>query len=373
MRKELIKSLAIVGIGLLGSFQETLACSAFSFQKNGRVIVAKNYDWLFGHGHGAIFVYPRKTPRTAFNPNLKETDPFKWESTYGSVTFNQFGKGFPATGRNEKDLTIEALELAQAEYNGGESKRGVNEAQWAQYQLDMYASTAEVLEHLEELPVNKAYMGVHFLIADASGDTAVVEFLNGRVMAYHGESLKIPALTNNPYQELLDYHDSHPDEQCPASIWGARTSENRFCTIAKGLRNVSSKSDHEVYSALKILNAVRLNGSSHDARGEPTQWSLVHDLTDRSIYFETRDNPELRKIDLKKIDFSTLKTILVGDMNQSGEWDMTETLVPYTDEFNASLINKNHKLLWIKWALGWGWVDLNMVIEHGIQEAKQEL
>jgi choloylglycine hydrolase len=47
-----------------------------------------------------------------------------------------------------------------------------------------------------------------------------------------------------------------------------------------------------------------------DAKGnitasETTQWSSFRDLTNRVYYYRTYDNFNLRKIDLKKINFQT--------------------------------------------------------------------
>jgi choloylglycine hydrolase len=373
IKKGIIKILVVsICIMAQGSFQESEACSAFSFKSKGKVIVAKNYDWFFNHGHGAVLITPRNTSRIAFNPNLKEQDPFQWESRFGSVTFTQFGKGFPASGFNEKGLVIEILELDQAVYNGSESnhggefKRGINEAQWAQYQLDQFESTAEVLEHLEERPVNKAYIGVHYFITDASGESAVVEFLDGRVVSYSGDGLKTPALTNSPYEELVKYQTSHPNETCPSSIWFWRTSENRFCTMSSLLKQEFLGS--ELDAATQILDAVRMNGSSYDAAVSPTQWMLVHNITDRKITFKTRGEEHLKWIDLNKIDFESLNQIQVFDMDSKEHGDITERFVPYSSDFNASLIYKNYYLLWANWMRGWGWIDVDTAIQHGESE-----
>lgn len=354
----------------IGYSKNINACTGFSFTISGKIYVAKNYDWLVNHGHGYALLSPRNILRIAFNPNLKENTPFNWHSKYGSITFSQFGKGFPASGINEKRLVVEILELENAQYPGADPNRGVNEAQWAQYQLDNYATTFEVIKNLDTLPITKAYIGVHYLITDASGDTAIIEFLKGKPVAYHGDNLSIAALTNSPYQDLEKYLSSHTDEKCPASIWRYRTSENRFCTVAKMLEQYKNTPIEGTAAAFNILEMASLNGTSYDAYGEPTQWSIVHNLTENIITFKTRGANKMKTININNIDFKTLNSIKYFNMNSLEFGDITSKFIDFTDSNNKSLIEENYYLLWIKWLAGWGWIDTNAAANHGIKESK---
>lgn len=48
---------------------------------------------------------------------------------------------------------------------------------------------------------------VHVAIADARGDSAILEYLNGELVIHHGRQYQI--MTNNPpYDEQLAYCDS---------------------------------------------------------------------------------------------------------------------------------------------------------------------
>lgn len=45
-----------------------------------------------------------------------------------------------------------------------------------------------------------------------------------------------------------------------------------------------------------------------------TQWTAISSLNDREFYYKTMYNSQIRKVDLKKIDFSTVKyTVLPLD------------------------------------------------------------
>ena len=44
---------------------------------------------------------------------------------------------------------------------------------------------------------------MHLFIHDAKGDSAIMEYLDGKLLIYHGHNLPIPALTNTFILNLL--------------------------------------------------------------------------------------------------------------------------------------------------------------------------
>jgi penicillin V acylase-like amidase (Ntn superfamily) len=44
---------------------------------------------------------------------------------------------------------------------------------------------------------------LHYLFADASGDAAVIEFLDGKLVIYRGETLPVRALANSTYADSI--------------------------------------------------------------------------------------------------------------------------------------------------------------------------
>ena len=67
-------------------------CTSFSFDNNGQIVIEKNYDWSIGEG--LIIVNKRGVKKIAEqHRNLKSDKPARWTSKFGSVTFNQMGKG----------------------------------------------------------------------------------------------------------------------------------------------------------------------------------------------------------------------------------------------------------------------------------------
>jgi choloylglycine hydrolase len=118
---------------------------------------------------------------------------------------------------------------------------------------------------------------------------------------------------------------------------GDITPPARFVRLA-----VTTKFADETANAEGALNlAQHIVSSLHIVRGmavdrdkagkivasETTQWSTYRDMTNRVYYFRTYDNFNLRKVDLKKLDFNAtdIKTIpmfadkeIIVDMTQRG-------------------------------------------------------
>ena len=152
-------------------------------------MVAYNYD--FHSFEGLVLVNKRGTrKRSRFEGGAS------WTSRYGSVTFNQFGRDNPTTGINEKGLMISLMWLDGTEYPPADGRPATGILEWVQYNLDRHASVAEFAARAGEVrPASKT--PIHFLMADAAGDAAVVEFLDERLVLHRGATLPVRALANS--------------------------------------------------------------------------------------------------------------------------------------------------------------------------------
>ena len=99
------KTLLIILSGFLLS--PAYPCTTFFIQRNGQMVFGRNYDWITGNG--MICTNHRGLYKTSF-PN-SDGKTISWQSLYGSITFNQYGKEFPTGGMNEKGLVVELMWL----------------------------------------------------------------------------------------------------------------------------------------------------------------------------------------------------------------------------------------------------------------------
>jgi choloylglycine hydrolase len=159
----IIKISLIMMIAFLVKLSPTTACTTFLLEPaSGGAFFGKNYDWHMGQG--LVYVNKRGVQKSALlsSPEQMESQsPAVWTSLYGSITFNQYGKEFPNGGMNEKGLVIEVLWVDVSTFPTQiEKGESVTELQWVQYQLDNFATVAEVVAHpqLSILPMGSSLL-----------------------------------------------------------------------------------------------------------------------------------------------------------------------------------------------------------------------
>lgn len=304
---------------------ETFACTTFCLKNKSEVLFGKNYDWMIGDG--LIFVNKRGVAKEG----AEEKNAAKWISKYGSVTFNQYGRENPSGGMNEAGLVIELMWLDDTQYPKAEAKPTVDVLEWIQYQLDTAATTAEVIKNSEDLIISSE-VKLHYLVNDKNGNTATIEFLDGKLVSHTGDKLPVPTLTNDTYDRSLDY----AKKSDPGKAQGVGSLE-RFARAAEKTRmfdkrpSVSEK--EAVDYAFGILSNVAQPGY--------TQWSIVYDQKRGRVYFRTLQSPQIKSIDTRAFDYSCGSTVKIFDVNSKDSGDITAFFKDYTREANRDLIERS--------------------------------
>ena len=302
------------------------ACTSFLLKHPSGPLMAKNFDWDVADG--LLVVNPRGLAKSSLV--AEGAKPVRWTSRYGSVTFNQYGREFPMGGMNEAGLAMEVLWLAETEYSEPGDRQSINTLQWVQYCLDSFRTVSDVVASASELAIGGTAT-VHFLACDPSGNCAVIEFLDGKLVARSERTLPLPALTNNTYSDSLDYlnrtlgYGGEPVKpEGPGSL-------ARYARAANGAHAVRSKGgDQPVNETFTVLADV--------AQPNSTQWSIVYELQEGLIHFQTSGNKETRTIDLSKLDLDCTADPLILDLLAEGSGDVSTKLVPYSTEANRKLI-----------------------------------
>jgi choloylglycine hydrolase len=223
-RFALLIILAVVCASLIGNRGES--CSRVLWNDNKlAVFVARTMDWPEST-EPVLMVFPRALQRDGgmlAAETIVPENAAKWTSKYGSMITSIYGIG-AIDGFNEKGLAFHLLYLNATDFGDRDSsKPGVHAGLWGQYLLDNAASVEEALMLQESIQIvmagargHKTF--VHLALEDASGDSAIVEFINGKPVIHHGRQYKI--MTNDPtYDEqlaLLKQHDfSKPSSDTP--------------------------------------------------------------------------------------------------------------------------------------------------------------
>jgi choloylglycine hydrolase len=316
-----------VGIILLalGWAPMALACTTFLAEHGGQFVYGKNYDWY--ESAGFVVVNPRDLAKTAFTLQSGDT-PATWVARYGSVTFNQYGVELPNGGVNEKGLVIETMILDQTQYPPKDARPVLNELQWIQHALDRFATVEELLEAAPSVRISEAHAKLHYLVCDATGTCAVVEYLNGELAITRGDALIRKTLANDTYQESLAYLSQF---EGPGAVDFANTSVeslDRFVRVALGVKTVSETLVPD--SGFAMLDGVRQSS---------TVWSTVYALGEGVIYFQTKANAKVKTVPFRNLDYSGCTRRMV-DIHSDFSGDVTARLVAYSSQANLRLLQK---------------------------------
>ena len=293
------------------------ACSRILWNDNKlAVVVSRTMDWPQSTDP-ILTVFPRGIERdgSRAGPDLIVKDnPARWTSKYGSMVTTIYGIG-TADGLNEQGLGAHMLYLTATDFGPRDPKKaGVQAGLWAQYILDNAANVKEALALLNDIqPVMIEARGskatVHLAIEDASGDSAIIEYIDGKPVIHHGKQFRI--MTNDPTYDqqlaLLKKQDfSKPSSDMP--LPGNVNPTDRFQRAAYYSAMLPEpKSEREaIASILAIARNVSVPfGAPYKGFGiYNTEYRTAMNLTDKRYYFELTNSPNVIWADLTKFDLS---------------------------------------------------------------------
>jgi choloylglycine hydrolase len=313
------------------AIQANHACTTFLLNKNGQLAFGRNYDWLTGAG--MVYNNLRGLAKTSLSPEGSSTS---WVSKYGSVTFNQYGKEFPTGGMNEKGLVVELMWLSGSEYPKPDNRSSMMVLQWVQYQLDNCSTIEEVIATDAKVRISQTgNPPLHYLVADAKGNAATIEFLNGKTVVHKGSDLSIPVLTNTDYATSAKMAK---EAQTNSSVKSEVFNDNSLSRFANACSMVNTFQQTDVKKpivdyAFDILNKV--------SQRNFTVWSIVYDITNKAVYFKTSASPQVKSLSFNEVKFDCISPLLSFDMNQSFKGNISKQFVPFTKEANEKLVQKS--------------------------------
>lgn len=324
--KTLRSILAVALLITIISASDVLACTTFCLKNKGEVLFGKNYDWMIGDG--MIYVNKRGVAKVS----QMEKNPAQWESKYGSVTFNQYGRETPSGGMNEAGLVIEIMWLDGTKYPASDGRPEIGVMEWLQHNLDTAATVAEVIKNTEGVRVFSP-VTLHYLVADKNGDSTTIEFLDGELVAHSGDKLPVATLTNDTYASSLEYAKK-TDPAAAKSI----SSLDRFARASKRTSEFSAKPKTEKEAVDYAFETL-----ADAAQPGFTQWSIVYDQKRGKVYFRTLKSPAIKMIDTRAFDYACGSTVKMLDIDTPAAGETNSRFIDYTREGNRNLIERAFK------------------------------
>ncbi|MFC7679056.1 carcinine hydrolase/isopenicillin-N N-acyltransferase family protein [Paenibacillus sp. GCM10028914] len=309
--------------------------------QDGMNFLGKNQDIPYDGAY--VFTNLRNIAKRAMV--MPPEQPVEWCSLYGSVTVSQVGKEMPNGGMNEAGLVVEQTTLWQSSYPEDKTLLAIGELPWIQLMLDTCASVQEVIETASSVRIIDPMSRLHYIVCDRLGDCAIVEFLNGQMNVYRGETLPVAIIANTAYaQAIKDLED--PEESWRENYDDySRNSMERFIKAAASVaRPFPVGVEEQIDYMFEALRA---------AQREDTIYSLVYDVDRKEVHFLTNRHQQRTIICFEELDFSLDSDAKVLDLQQSDGGYCNERFEVYTANINRKVVESFFNNPVFTEAFGW--------------------
>lgn len=280
----------------------------------GRILTGRSMDWKLPMVSN-LWAFPRGMTRDG----AAGARSARWTARHGSLVVSGYDIA-TADGMNEAGLVANLLWEVEATYpqDDGVTPR-VSVSVFPQYLLDRYASVAEAVADLRNHPVlvvsGEVPVGppgrqatVHVSLSDATGDSAVIEFIAGEMVIHHDRSYQV--MTNEPTYErqlaILQYWQGvNPREFLPGTV----RASDRFVRAHFYVNAVVQSADARI-AAASVFSVIRQTSVpwgisvADQPNLSTTRWRVVADHKDRRYYVESVLSPSVFWVDLANLDFS---------------------------------------------------------------------
>lgn len=304
------------------------SCTSFCLNDNGHAVFGSNYD--NDKPEGMVFINKRGIFKSGFMPGTMGQFA-RWTSKYASVSFTVVGYQLAWAGMNEKGLVMSTMALPETENPKPDERRPLHSPHWMQYMLDNCGSVKEVIAADSQVRIFETVD--HYLVADGTGDCAVIEFLDGRMVFHTGQELPVATLTNSTYSESVTFL-----EKGAAGVKerdGIRTitsSLRRFKIAAEQVKEFkSTDARHAVVYAFETLDRVG---------GDGTLWSIVFYTQDLKVYFRTQSHHTIRFLSLNDFDLSCQTPDMMMDIHEKLEGNVAKKMQVYSSDKNFEFLKK---------------------------------
>lgn len=292
------------------------------------VLTGRSMDWVEDM-RSNLWIYPRGVERDGA---VDAASP-RWKSKYGSVTVSGYDVG-TADGLNEKGLVANVLYLAESDYGKPTAKKPLlSISLWGQYALDNFATVAEAVQALKEEPFgivapllpNGEPAQLHLSLSDRSGDSAIFEYVDGKLVIHHGKEFTV--MTNSPiFSKQLALNEYWEEIGGATFLPGTSRAADRFVRASYYIKAIPKKVDSHFISAVpdksfalqaaasvaSVMRSVSvpLGLTTHEPNIASTLWRTIADQKNLIYYFDSATSPNVFWVELADLNFKEGAPIL---------------------------------------------------------------
>jgi choloylglycine hydrolase len=296
---------------------------------DGQTVTGRSMDWQEDMRTN-LWVFPRGMARDGG----LDSGALEWTSLYGSVVASVY-EGATADGMNEKGLVANILYLAESEYPPPDDPRpAVTICAWTQYVLDRFATVEEAVNELRKetfrmvpIPAPNGRPGmVHLAISDPSGDSAICEYVGGKLRIHHGREHQV--MTNSPlFDQQIALNRYWQEIGGTVMLPGTNRAADRFARASFYINACRQSADPreavaDVFSVMRNVGVPRGITTPDKPNIASTIWRTVADQKQRVYYYESTFSPGAVWVKLADLDFApgsgVRKLQLDGEPDRAG-------------------------------------------------------
>lgn len=323
-------------IVLLLSFSVSYSCTRILYvTENNDVIVGNNMDW-----HESmptkLLCYPRELNRNGQVLN----NTLHWKSKYGSVVTVAYNR-IATNGMNEAGFAAHVLSFPESNYGSRDEKiNGLSIAMWVQFYLDNFSTVGEAIHYSQQNQfqiitdkdtITNKKIGLHLAIEDATGDSAIIEYTNGKAHIYHNKHYLV--VTNGPsYNKAIEMSKEYAGFGGHKPLPGTTQTFSRFIRALFYVNHLpkTRSTNKAIFDLLSVLDNVSQpvgTISPERATDTATVWKSIADLSHLIYYFRASDDFNTMWIALNKLNFLPGSPVLSLDLRRHDlSGDMTQAL-----------------------------------------------
>jgi len=363
MKRGVIRTLtAVVAIfALLTNIAS--ACTGLTLRgQDGAIVFGRTLEWGSFDLHSRLVIVPRGHEFKSMTP--EGTAGRSWTGTYGAVGLDAVEKDFIVDGMNEKGLSVNVFYhpgyAVYPAYDATKEAQTLGSLDVAQYLLTTTATVDEARKAIADVkvvgvvePAIGIAPPIHLIVTEPSGKTIVIEFVKGEVQVYDAP---LGVITNSPTYDwhmtnLRNYINLSPvalpmkkiEDLNFAPLGGGSgmiglpgdfTPPSRFIRAVAFAKTARSTPDGQetMYEMFRILDNFNVPlGASEGEGAEKTKgmrsstiWTTAYDTRNLVLQYHTMNDRRVRQLDMKKIDFATLKEMVRLPLDKDKSQDILD-------------------------------------------------
>jgi len=309
--------------------QPLFACMDVAILSKEKTILATSRSMEFTYEmHSSVVKMPKNSASL-----IQRKEDTKWDNKYGYLFINGLHIDYAiADGMNEKGLSFAALWYPDAQYvspNEVKGRKAVSNVRFGHWVLGNFDNINDLKTALKDIAiVNESVEGkvftLHYVIHDADGKSIVIEYDKGKMNVYDNVTNIVTNAPSYPwhvsnvdnYRYLIDRRQDNTSAKMLGGLPGDYSPASRFIrgvALSHFIQEPETQRD-AIISAYHIINSVDIpHGAVLAYMGadtpqvDYTQWTLLRDHINLSLFFKTYSELSMKEIKFADLDFTNGK------------------------------------------------------------------